>query len=435
MNETSQAIIEFVFGKFIEAAGGEVGGDIASAILQMILGNSSDLSSQILDQIKDLQVTVNNLAAQTSAAVQYGDAHTALHNEIGSIDLIINFTGGQQTNTAHLASVMDDQWTTVIGFLNPGTGSDYASLSSNLLFNVYSVTLNQMLNNDTIAYGTDTACYAYQMNLPLLAENPLFLGDYIANHVQLLISVLADISAVANAAAAALQAVQTVYADKAKFSTLSVGNQQGITQLMSSTAPADLHIASSTTGTRFYTTAAACLQNAPATLCANAYTDFGNLTNKAQVSIMNTDIAAGMYLVTNNDMYNASDVVQGFGVTLSAAAPPLSLWQLPFTDGSCNSVNICNVGGPMPGGYLYDYGCYGYLTPSKTDFGTNAYFTPSAPDFVWYLQLWGTGEPASIKFNYRLVNNGSFLVPVATHIPGTFNVSLESDLSLFSLVW
>lgn len=450
MNPTTLAIVNFVFSKFLSAAGGKVGSEIGDAILQMILGTTSDISSQIQTQIAQLQTALNSLPAQTATEEQYLAAHTNLHSEISSADIILNFTAGKQTDPAQLAAVSDGQWTAIINFVTPGagtTGNDYASLSSTLLYTVYNIQLSDII--DSVPYNPSaiTTYYAYQMNLPLLAANPLYLGDYVNAHARLLMSVLADIAAVANAAAAAFQAVQTIYNDRGQsrsiYSTLSTSQQTDISTLMKTRAVTDLTPTSTNSGTPFYTTVSSYVQNAPLYLCSNAYTDFANIVSGKQVSIMNTDIANGMYMYNDSVNGSASPTDPCFVVFLMPASPPLTLWNLAFTDNTQNTVTISNAGGLVTGGLFYNYGMRGYVTPGKTNLGSvpNQYFSPSASDCNWYLQLWGNGEPYDLTFTYRIVNNGGSLIngealiPSAMNVPNMFNIGSGSGRSLFRLVW
>lgn len=444
MNPTTLAIVNFVFGKFLSAAGGKAGSEIGDAILQMILGTSSDISSQIQTQIAQLQTAVNALPAQTAVEEQYLTAHTNLHSEISSADIILNFTAGKQTDPAQLAAVSDGQWTAIINFVTPGagtTGNDYASLSSTLLYTVYNIQLSDII--DSVPYNPSaiTTYYAYQMNLPLLDEDPLYLGDYVNAHARLLMSILADIAAVANAAAAAFQAVQKVYNDRGQsgsiYSTLSTSQQTDISTLMKTRAVTDLTPTNTNSGTPFYTTVSVYVQNAPLYLCSNAYTDFANIVSGKQVSIMNKDIANGMYMYNDSVNGSASPTDPCFVVFLMPTSPPLTTWNLAFTDNSQNTVTISNAGGLVTGGLFYNYGMRGYITPSKTDLGyvPNEYFSPSASDCIWYLQLWGDGEPYDLTFTYRIVNNGDALIPSAMNVPNMFNIGSGSGRSLFQLVW
>ncbi len=450
MNPTTLAIISFVFEKFLSVAGGKAGSEIGEAILQMILGTSSGMSSQIQTQIAQLQTAINALPAQTATEEQYLTAHTSLHSEISSADIILNFTAGKQTDPAQLAAVSDGQWTAIINFITPGagtTGNDYASLSSALLYTVYNIQLPDIA--DSVPYNPSaiTTYYAYQMNLPLLTKDPLYLGDYVNAHAQLLMSVLADIAAVANSAAAAFQAVQIIYNDRDRsgsiFSTLSRSQQADISTLMKTRAVTDLTLSKPNSGTPFYTTVSGYVQNAPLYLCSNAYTDFANIVSGKQVSIMNTDIANGMYMYNDSVNGSASPADPCFVVFLMPASPPLTLWNLAFTDNSQNTVTISNFGGLVTEGLFYNYGMRGYVTPSKTNLGSvpNEYFSPSAADCNWYLQLWGDGEPYDNKITYRIVNNGSSLIngdaliPGAMNVSNMFNIGSGSGRSLFQLVW
>jgi hypothetical protein len=221
MNSITLAIIQFVFGKFLSAAGGKAGSEIGDAILGMILGTSSDISSQIQAQIQQLQTAVASLPTQTATEELYLNAHTNLHSAISNADTILNFTDGQQTDPARLAAVSTGQWQAIVGFVTPGIGNDYSSLTNTLLYTAYNAEVQNII--DSIPYNPSQATnyYAYQMNLPLLAKNPLYLGDYVNAHTALFISVLSDIAAVANAAAAAFQAVQTIYNERVSLNRSS----------------------------------------------------------------------------------------------------------------------------------------------------------------------------------------------------------------------
>jgi hypothetical protein len=450
MNPTTLAIVNFVFGKFLSAAGGEAGSEIGDAILQMILGTSSDISSQIQTQIGQLQKAVNTLPAQTSTEEQYLTAHTNLHLAITDADLILNFTDSKQVDPTQLAAISTAQWTAIINFVTPGAGTDvndYASLSSALLYTVYNIQLSDIIDAVTYNPSAATTYYAYEMNLPLLQANPLYLGNYVNAHVQLLMSVLADIAALANAAAAAFQAVQTIYNDRNNhgsiYSTLLTSQQSDISTLMKTSAVKDLTIINTNSGTPFYSTVSDYVQNAPLYLCSNAYNDFANIVTGKQVSIMNTDIASGMYMYNDSVTGSASPSDPCFVVFLMPASPPLTLWNIAFTDSSQNTVTISNVGGLMTGGLLYNYGMRGYVTPSKTELGSvpNEYFSPTVSDCNWYLQLWGDGEPYDLTFTYRIVNNGGSLIngealiPSAMNVPNMFNIGSGSGQSLFKLEW
>lgn len=449
MNSTTSLIVNSLFDKLISAAGGEIGDDIANAILQMILGTSSDISSQIQMQIDQLQTVVETLPAQTATENQYLTAHTNLHTAINSADLILNFTEGKQTDPAQLAAVSTGQWAAITNFVTPGAGTagtDYAALSSALLYTVYNIQVSDIVDSIEYNPSATTTYYAYQMNASLLLQNPLYLGDYVNAHAQLLMSILADIAAVANAAAAAFQAVQTIYSDRNNpgsiYSTLPVSQQNDISTLMKTSAAKDLTITDANSGTPFYIMVSDYVQNAPPYLCSNAYTDFANILSGQQVSIKNTDIANGMYLYNDSVNGSASPSDPCFVVYLMPASPPLTLWNLAFTDSTQDTVTISNVGGLATGGLFYDYGQCGYVTPSKTNLGSvpNEYYSPSLSDCNWHLQLWGIGEPWSISFNYRIVNNGgslngNALIPNAMDMPNMFLIQAGTGQSLFQLVW
>lgn len=451
MNPITIEILGYLFGKFISAAGSKAGSDIADDILQMILGNSSDISSEIQTQVEALTIAVKDLPGETATYTQCIGDHQNLHVAISDVDGILNFTEGKQTDPVQLAAVSTGQWTSIINFVTPDAGSgDYVSLSSSLLYSVYNIELTDITDSLPYNPSSETTYYAYQMNLPLLQTNPLYLGDYVTPHVQLLIFVLADIATLANAAAAAFQAVQKIYNDRTNsgsiYSTLPASQQDDISTLMKTRAVTDLSITNVQSGVPFYITVSSYVQNAPLFLCSNAYTDFANISNTKNMkslSIMNTDIANGMYLYNDSVSGSASPTDSCFVVYLMPLSPPLTLWNLKFIDDTNNIVNISNLGGLVTGGLFYSYGMRSYVTPSEDNLGsvTNENFSPALSDCNWYLQLWGDGEPYSNTFKYRIVNNGgsydngNALIPSAMNVPNMFNIGTGSGQSLFQLVW